>query len=62
MIFINGVFDIFLALFIQLPYLIEFMTFVVPLWTSYLNKSLTLILGFFLIYLSFELEQRKKIA
>ena len=61
-IFINGVFDIALALFIQLPYLIEFMTFVVPLWTSYLNKSLTLILGFFLFYLSFELEQRKKIA
>ena len=60
--FSNGLLNVILALFIQLPYSIESIVYVPPFWTAYLNKSLTIILGFFLIYLSFELEQRKKIA
>lgn len=60
--FINGLLSVFLILFTHFPVNARFFGLVAPFGLYHLSSSLTVALGFLLIYLSFNLYQRRLIA
>jgi phosphatidylglycerol lysyltransferase len=59
---LNGILDLFKGIFIRFTENPHFFTLPAPFGFYHLSRILTLILGFFLIYLSFHLFQRRRTA
>ena len=59
---LNGILDLFKGMFIRFTENPHFFTLPAPFGFYHLSRILTLILGFFLIYLSFHLFQRRRTA
>lgn len=60
--FLNGLFEIIDITFSRFGMLARFLTFVLPFGIPQVSRSVALLLGFVLIYLSLNLLQRKRIA